>query len=91
MEELINSLSKLSVDKDDDIDLLCQSLCKVKIEDIKDNILTEEIKEKVEKLQEKVNNLPEEAKKIFFNFFSILAKKGRCAVNTDIITNKLIY
>ena len=84
MEELINSLSKLSVDKDDDIDLLCQSLCKVKIEDIKDNILTEEVKEKV-------NNLPEEAKKILFNFFSILAKKGRCAVNTDIITNKLIY
>ena len=84
MEELINSLSKLSVDKDDDIDLLCQSLCKVKIEDIKDNILTEEVKEKV-------NNLPEEAKKILFNFFSILAKKGRCAVNTNIIINKFIY
>lgn len=84
MEELINSLSKLSVDKDDDIDLLCQSLCKVKIEDIKDNILTEEV-------QKKVNNLPEEAKKILFNFFSILAKKGRCAVNTNIIINKFIY
>lgn len=84
MEELINSLSKLSVDKDDDIDLLCQSLCKVKIEDIKDNILTEEV-------QEKVQNLPEKAKKILFNFFSILAKKGRCVVNTDIITNKIIY
>jgi len=71
MEELINSLSKLSVDKDDDIDLLCQSLCKVKIEDIKE--------------------VPEEAKKILFNFFSILSKKGRCTVNTDIIINKLIY
>jgi hypothetical protein len=75
MEELINSLSKLSVDKDDDIDLLCQSLCKVKIEDIKE-------------VQDK---LPEEAKKILFNFFSILAKKGRCTVNTDMILNKLIY
>ena len=56
MEELINSLSKLSVDKDDDIDLLCQSLCKVKIEDINE-------------VQEKVQKLPEEAKKLLFNFF----------------------
>jgi len=84
MEELINSLSKLSVDKDDDIDLLCQSLCKVKIDDIKDNILTEEVQEKVQKL-------PEEAKKILFNFFSILAKKGRCTINVDMVSNKLIY
>jgi hypothetical protein len=84
MEELINSLSKLSVDKDDDINLLCQCLSKVKIDDIKDNILTEEV-------QEKVQNLPEEAKKILFNFFSILAKKKRCTINTNMITNKLIY
>lgn len=78
MEELINSLSKLSVDKDDDIDLLCQSLCKVKIEDINE-------------VQEKVQKLPEEAKKLLFNFFSILAKKGRCTVNTNIVINKLVY
>ena len=84
MEELINSLSKLSVDKDDDIDLLCQTLCKVKIENIKEHILTEEVQEKLQKL-------PEKAKKILFNFFLILAKKERCTINTDMIVNKLIY
>jgi len=72
MEDLIKSLSNLTINNEDDIDSICQTLRNIKIDEIKD-----------------IN--PEEVKKVLFNFFEILAKKRRCFVASEIISNKYIY
>lgn len=71
MENLINMLNKLSLDNDDSKEI--DSLCN-KINLIKISAEKEEIKEEL------IN-------KVFFNFFEILSKKGRCTIpinNTNI-------
>jgi len=82
MEELIKSLSSLSIDNanENDINLLCENLSKIKVDD------KEELSLQINKL-----DLPKEVKQIIFNFFEILEKKKRCFIENEIVFNKSIY
>ena len=84
MEELIKSLSNLSVNNhnpsENDMNLLCENLSKIKVEN------KEELSLHINTLE-----LPKEVKQIIFNFFEILEKKKRCFIENEIVFNKSIY